>query len=790
MSLLSALSTLPGTFFYHLLILLVLEAMTIVALVGWQHTRDPDHLRRLGAFAGLLAVRALLLLGEPTGAATVAPLVSGAETAALSLLGWAFVTPLLSHLTRRGYLVAGLGVPLVCTILFLPGWHRALAQAAHFSYVTFWQQTFWYALSVLLSLAPTLILLRYPHPQTRWLTISGFLALTVGFTTLGIGASAPAHVQLSAAPSTLIGLGRLINLLSYPLLAGAIYRAALRDMRADRQTLQDASEQAARQAQELQVLVETSQVTTESLDLDTVLRRGLENAAMALGAERAGVLLVDPDQPGMINLVARYAPSRAEQRVARSMFALAQQPMLAYALRRRRRLVVNTDTDNPHLQAVYELLGSSETGPIIVQPLLCQHRVLGALVLGNDRSQRTFRTGEGRLCQHIAAHMATAIQNARLYQDREVHVRQLSGLLQSSEQEIQRHVAILGSIAAGVVVTDKEGHIVAANAAAERTLGVSREHILDHSLERLAAQVALNPQADWCALTQCEGPLQVALELESGVIRIDAAPVVTPAGDHLGTVALLRDVTPETEAEKARSEFITAISQGLRSPLTSIRGYAEALSSGMVGSVSEAQSHFLKIIRDNALRMAGLIENLVAASQIERGFLTLEYGEIDLHLLISDVLRSFEGELEARQLEINMEVDDRLPLIEADPARVRQILENLISNAIKFTYPGGHISVGVKTLRDNEGQPPTHCSIWVADTGIGISAEEQPHIWERFRRSADSLDTEASRLGVGLSIVRSLVEAHSGRVWVESTPGGGSTFTVLLPIKHAPSLGG
>jgi signal transduction histidine kinase len=200
--------------------------------------------------------------------------------------------------------------------------------------------------------------------------------------------------------------------------------------------------------------------------------------------------------------------------------------------------------------------------------------------------------------------------------------------------------------------------------------------------------------------------------------------------------------------------------------------------------VSDTQSHFLKIIRDNALRTVSLVENLVAASQIEKGFLTLQYGETNLRRLISDVVRSFQHELEARQLELSLDMDDDRALIEADPARVRHILENLVSNAIKFTYPGGEVTIGARPLRDVEGQPPTHYSIWVADTGIGIPAEEQPHIWGRYYRPANSLDGEAGELSVGLSIVKSLVEAHNGRVWVESTPGVGSTFTVLLPIKR------
>jgi signal transduction histidine kinase len=284
-------------------------------------------------------------------------------------------------------------------------------------------------------------------------------------------------------------------------------------------------------------------------------------------------------------------------------------------------------------------------------------------------------------------------------------------------------------------------------------------------------------------------PLQTVFELEGKIVHVSAAPVLTPSGDNLGVVAVLRDISRETEAERAKSEFITAISHELRTPLTAIRGYTEALDGGMVGPMSEAQAHFLGIIRDNALRMGNLAENLIAISELEKDGIKLEYVETDVHLAIGDVVRAFRNELEARELALVLELDDDLTTIEADPARVRQIVDNLVSNAVKFTYPGGRVTIGTALLRDDGERPQEHCAIWVEDTGIGISSEEQEHIWERFYRPVNPLAVEASGLGVGLSIVKSLVQAHNGRVWLESTPGAGSKFTVLLPIKRTQPMG-
>ncbi|RLC91299.1 MAG: hypothetical protein DRI79_03220 [Chloroflexi bacterium] len=791
MLLINLLSVSPGTFVYHTLILLALEAMVGIALIEWRHTRNPDYRRILWAFAGLLALRIPLLLGEPLGPAIVAPLISGMEVASLVLLGWAFLTPVLGRRAGRLHLLCGLGITLLCIATFLPGWYRALAQTPNLLYVTFWQQSLWYTVSIFLALTPALILLYHRGRKAHLLPILGFAILSLGFAALGVASLLLTTGQYGAEFSTtLIGLGRLINLAGYPLFAIAVYRSAMQDMWAYRQELQAVSEETLRQTRELLFLVEASRTIGESLDLNVILPRVVESIAMAMDADRCAVFLLNSDEPGTIRLAAQYTLlQRAGRPAAQPVLPLAEQPMLGYALQRCKQLRINDETDNPHLRALYDLLGSQEAGPTIVQPLLRQYRILGALVVGNDRSQRAFGPNEGRLCRSVAVQVAAAIENARLYHDLKAQTNYLTELLHAQEEESRRRAAILESIAEGVIVGDKEGHIIIVNAAAERILGASRQRILGRSLKGLMDRVTLEPETDWKQIAGFDTPLQTMLELEGKIVHVNAAPVLTPAGDHLGIVAILRDVTKETEAERAKSEFITAVSHELRTPLTAIRGYAEALSTGMVGDVSEAQSHFLRIIHNNALRMVSLVNNLIAVSQIEKGSLKLEYEETDLHLLIGDVVLSFQGQLEARQLEISLELDGSLPLIEADSARVRQILDNLVSNAIKFTYPGGRITVGARPVCGDREKSPMYCAIWVSDTGIGIPPEEQAYIWERFYRPTNPLAVEASGLGVGLSIVKSLVEAHGGQVRLESTSGVGSTFTVLLPIKRTQPAG-
>jgi PAS domain S-box-containing protein len=797
--LLDLIGTGAGASVYHLLVVMALGAMALIALIEWRHTRNPDHRRIVLTFAALVVLRMPLMFGEPAGWVAVMPIIAGVETASILLLGWAFLGSVLDSRVRRLSLTIGVGAVLIGVLISMLIWSARLAEIDVSMQVDLWQeiynaswlQSFWLLVDTGLAFTPAVVLLFRRQREGYWETLTGFAILGLGTFLLFLGSLLWVTGLVTVVRySGWTGVGRLVSLIGYFLFAVAVYRMAMQDMWAYRQELQTMSEEALRQAKELFFLVETSRSIGESLDLDAILRRVVESTALALDADRTAIILIDPDDPGKAARAAQYTPlQRAELAARQPTFALADQPMLDYVLQRRKQLIVNEETDNPRLRALYTLLGSRETGPTIVQPLLRQRAILGVLIVGNDHCRRPFDSNASRLCQSIAVQVTAAIENAHLYLNLQAQASQLAELLQSQEDEGRRRMAILESVAEGVIVSDGEGCIAIVNAAAERILGTSRKRILGRSLRGLTGHTALDPSADWGLIADSDTPLQTVFELERKIVHISAAPVLTPSGDNLGVVAVLRDISRETEAERAKSEFITAISHELRTPLTAIRGYAEALSGGMVGPMSEAQVHFLGIVRDNALRMGNLTENLIAISELEKGGLKLEYGETDVHLAIGEVVSAFRSELEARQLELALDFDDDLHAIEADSARVRQIVDNLVSNAVKFTYPSGRITIGTTLLRDSGEQPQTYCAIWVEDTGIGISPEEQMHIWERFYRPSNPLAVEASGLGVGLSVVKSLVQAHGGRIWLESTVGKGSKFTVLLPVKRAQPIG-
>lgn len=409
MFLVNLLSTGPGAFVYHLLIFLVLEALVGITLVEYRRVRNPDHRRILWTFGGLMGMRVLLLIGEPLGPAVVAPILNGIELASLTFLGWAFLVPILGRRIGKMYLAGGLVATLLCAATFLPGWYETLARFPHLLYLTFWQQTFWYAVDILLALAPALVMLRLQRQEGQRLSLIAFGALSLGFATLCIGALFLTVGWLNIAAYTLVGIGRLINMLSYPLFAVAVHQAALRDWQARRGAMQGVHQTPA-----LRFLVEASQSGGDSFDLDGFLNRVVEGTATTLDADLCAVFLVDPDEnenePETVNLTAQYAPFRRAGRPSvPSTVSLAEQPALAYALKRRRQLTFNVETDNPRLQTLYGLFGSQRAGPTIIQPILNQHRILGALVVGNNRSQRAFEPDAARTCRNIAGQVAAVL---------------------------------------------------------------------------------------------------------------------------------------------------------------------------------------------------------------------------------------------------------------------------------------------------------------------------------------------------------------------------------------------
>lgn len=265
------------------------------------------------------------------------------------------------------------------------------------------------------------------------------------------------------------------------------------------------------------------------------------------------------------------------------------------------------------------------------------------------------------------------------------------------------------------------------------------------------------------------------LEMENGRIAlVHLAPVIFQ-NDFLGTVSIFRDITHEVEVDRLKSEFVATVSHELRTPMTAIKGYVDILTMGAAGALNENQLHFLDVVRNNIDRLNTLVSDLLDISRIEAGRVTLNPQAVDLYEIaedvVADVLRRSQSENKPMALSLDMPVK-KLPPVIGDSERVRQILGNLVDNAFNYTPNNG-------TIRVNIHQEDGELQVDVQDNGVGIAPEDQTRIFERFFRGEHSLVLATPGTGLGLPIVRQLIEMHNGRIWMTSTG---------VPVREVLSL--
>ena len=364
--------------------------------------------------------------------------------------------------------------------------------------------------------------------------------------------------------------------------------------------------------------------------------------------------------------------------------------------------------------------------------------------------------------------------------------REREWLVDEVERRAAELDATVASVADGLVIYAPDGRIRRMNAAAQRLLGYTpsqdRDRTIAGQLVRLRCEL---PGGGPLALGQSPPERALHGETVRGEVLVlhppdgrtlwvssSAAPIRAADGELLGAVITFTDITPLHDLQEQREDFLRAVSHDLRNPLTVIRTRAELLllrlRSTRAGS-EELES--AQAILTSAGRMNAMIQELVDATRLEAGQVHLEARPIELPAFIADLVRRLAGALETERIRVSAPAG--LPPVLADPDQLERILTNLFSNALKYSPPGSEVTV---TLGAREGRIVTA----VADQGPGIAPEDLPHLFERYYRTQVGRE-RGEGLGLGLYITRKLVEAHGGRIWAESEPGKGSTFSFSLP---------
>jgi signal transduction histidine kinase len=248
--------------------------------------------------------------------------------------------------------------------------------------------------------------------------------------------------------------------------------------------------------------------------------------------------------------------------------------------------------------------------------------------------------------------------------------------------------------------------------------------------------------------------------------------------DFLGTVSIFRDITREVEVDRLKSEFVTTVSHELRTPLTAIKGYVDILTMGAAGALSENQLHFLDIVSNNINRLNILVNDLLDISRIEAGRVILNSQSVNVREIAEDIIADTlrRSQQEDKPIALSLDAPVKLAPVMGDGERIRQIMGNLVDNAYNYTPSNGTIRIRIHEKNDE-------LQVDVQDSGIGIAAEDQARVFERFFRGEHPLVLATPGTGLGLPIVRQLVEMHRGHIWMSSTgvPGEGSTFSFTLP---------
>jgi len=415
----------------------------------------------------------------------------------------------------------------------------------------------------------------------------------------------------------------------------------------------------------------------------------------------------------------------------------------------------------------YALIFSAAMAGVILIGYLISQRITRPL----SRLVRTSQAvAEGNLEQRTG--IVSADEIGMLAETFDEMTGRLSERTRALEEAIGRMRAILSSIGDGVVLEDLEGKLIPLNAAAELLLEEMADNFALGPLRELSVE-------DYDQVTDLQ-PSPWLLErrrfqVGRKVISAHSAAVRTDDGEHLGTVIVLRDVTAEAEAERLKDAFITHVSHELRTPLTAIKGYSELLLVTAGGALDKEKLGFLETISRHTDNLVAMINELLDFSEMEAGGrLGLRRRPMLLTALVEEIAEEVRPQIQEKGLTFQVETPAELPLVEADPRRLRWAVINLVRNAWQYTPTGGSVTL---RLSEHDGQ----VVLDVVDTGIGISPEDQKHLFSRFYRVTNVTADDVRGLGLGLYVTRAIVEAHGGSIQIVSKKGFGSTFSVILP---------
>jgi two-component system phosphate regulon sensor histidine kinase PhoR len=349
----------------------------------------------------------------------------------------------------------------------------------------------------------------------------------------------------------------------------------------------------------------------------------------------------------------------------------------------------------------------------------------------------------------------------------------LKKLVETISEDKTKLATILDNMADGIIMADIEGNVILANRATEILLGIKNENMIAKPLIEAVRDYELNDILKLCLKTGEEQATQFESSTSNRFLRAIAIPI-TDDGQS-GALVVLQDLTELRGLQTMRRELVGNISHEFRTPLAGIKAMVETLRDGAVDD-RDAAKDFLARIEVEVDRLTQMVAELTELSRIETGRAELKLKPVNLNLLIEEAITQLKPQAERQNLSFQKELAADLPVVQADEERIRQVIINLIHNAIKFNRPLGSVRAATKALEDS-------LIVGISDTGTGIAKDDLPRIFERFYKSDRSRVGQGA--GMGLAIAKHIVEAHGGEIRAQSEEGKGSTFSFTLPITQS-----
>jgi PAS domain S-box-containing protein len=498
---------------------------------------------------------------------------------------------------------------------------------------------------------------------------------------------------------------------------------------------------------DLSLLLNIAQSVSAKLDLDRGVAPILEGALEETGAAVARfVLLKGGDRPQRCYTAGDDTPAYDE----------LDRAFAAVLTRRREPLVIRDLAKAKDAAPAAKQLQS-----VAIFPVRPQNSTVAILWVG-AREIDAFDEARTNFLSTLASQAAVLVENARLFQ--------------AAEGGRRRLAAILASTTDAILVTDAETRLLLINPAAQRLLELN-ESAYGQPLSGLPMpEVLIEALTKTLRSAAEEGQPAPAVEIpfqDGRTFYASIAPISGTEGLTLGQVVVMRDITHFKELDEMKSEFVATVSHDLRAPLTFIRGYATMLM--MVGDLNDKQHDYLDRILEGIDQMSALIGDLLNLRRIEAG-VGIRQEPCRLGLILVEAVDTMRARATGKGVTLRLEPADGAPTIIGDRTLLRQAVSNLVDNAIKYTSPPGQVTVGL-------GTSEREAIIHIADTGIGIAPEDQVRLFEKFYRIKRRETGNIQGTGLGLALVKSIVERHNGRVWVESEINKGSTFYIALPLS-------